>query len=156
QNGDGAMGTENVTNVTVTCSDQPFTLGGSVSGLTSSGLQLSNGTDTVQIPANATTFTFPTAVAYLGNYTVAVATQPAGLTCSVSNATGTMPAANVSTVTVICSLRSYSIGGGITGLANSGLKLTNGPDTLPVTANSTSFTFPTTVATGGHYQVAIS
>jgi hypothetical protein len=156
QNGTGSMGSANVTDVTVSCSDQPYTLGGSISGLTAPGLVLTNGSDSVQIPPNATSFTFPTASAFSSHYAVTVGAQPAGLTCSVSNSSGTMPAANVATVTVICSNQSYSVGGNITGLSRSGLTLTNGPDTLQVATTATSFTFPTSVAAGAHYQVVIS
>ena len=99
QNGTGSIGTANVTNVAVTCSDQSYTLGGTVTGLNGSGLVLANGTDTVTVPINATTFTLPTSVAFGTHYAVTVATQPTGLTCSVSAGTGsgTMPAANVAT-----------------------------------------------------------
>ena len=47
QNGTGSIGTANVTNVAVTCSDQSYTLGGTVAGLNGTGLVLANGTDTV-------------------------------------------------------------------------------------------------------------
>jgi hypothetical protein len=103
QNGTGTMGAAAVANVAVSCSDQPYTLGGTVSGLTVAGLVLTNGNDTVQVPANAAAFTLPTAVAFSSNYSVTVATQPAGLTCSVSNGSGPMPAANVTTVAIVCS-----------------------------------------------------
>jgi hypothetical protein len=36
-------------------------------------------------------------------YAVTVSTQPSGLTCSIANGSGTMPAANVTNVTVTCS-----------------------------------------------------
>lgn len=152
----GTMPIGNVINVTVTCSDKSYTLGGTITGLTSNGFVLANGTDTVTVPANATTFMLPTPVAYTSNYMVTVQTQPTGLTCSVSNGTGTMPAAVVSSVTVTCATTSYNLGGSITGLTTDGLKLTNGADTLLVSANATSFTMPTTVAYGSGYGVTVS
>ena len=54
QNGTGSIATAPVTNVAVTCSDQSYTLGGTVTGLNGSGLVLANGTDTVTVPINAT------------------------------------------------------------------------------------------------------
>ena len=156
QNGTSTMGAGNVTNITVTCSDQPYKLGGTVSGLISSGLTLANGSDTVSIAANAPSFVFPTSVAYSSSYSVTVATQPTGMTCSVTSGSGTMPAGDVNTVAVVCSDKSYSLGGTISGLTIAGLKLTDGTDTLTIAANAPSFTFPTAVAFSSHYTVSVA
>ena len=72
-------------------------------------------------------------------YSVTVHTQPSGLTCSVANGTGTVGSANVAGVVVTCSNQSFSLGGTITGLTQSGLVLANGSDTLAVAAGATSF-----------------
>jgi N-acetylneuraminic acid mutarotase len=157
QNGASTIGTANVTNIAVTCTDQPFTLGGTITGLNGTGLVLANGSDTVTVPANATSFTLPTPVSFASTYSVTVATQPTGLTCSISSgATGTMPASNVNTVAVVCSDQAYSLGGSITGLSTAGLVLANGTDTVSPPAAATSFTFPTPVAYTSGYAVSIS
>jgi N-acetylneuraminic acid mutarotase len=157
QNGNNTVGTANVTNIAVTCSDKPYTLGGTISGLNGSGLVLANGTDTVTVPDNATSFMLPTPVAFNTNYAVTVATQPTGLTCSVSSgATGTMPASNLNTVIVVCSDHSYSLGGTITGLATAGLVLANGTDTVSPPSGSASFTFAVPVAFTSGYAVTVS
>jgi hypothetical protein len=153
--GTGTMAAGNVTSVALTCTDQPFALGGSISGLTTSGLVLANGLDTLDVDANATSFTMPTAVPYNSTYAVTVKTQPAGLACTVTHASGTMPAAAVSAVAVVCADQSYSLGGSISGLTASGLVLANGTDTLTVNANATSFTMPTAVAYGSTYTVTV-
>lgn len=155
QDGVGIIGPAAVTSVAVTCSDQPYTLGGTVSGLSVAGLVLMNGNDTVQVPANVSVFTLPTAVAFSSSYSVMVATQPPGLTCSVSNGSGPMPAANVTTVAVVCSGNAYTLSGSISGLTNAGLALTDGTDTVSIAVNTTSFTFPTAVAFGSNYHVAV-
>ena len=156
QNGTATMGAAAVTNIAVTCTDQKFTVGGSVSGLTVSGLVLANGSDTVTLPANATNFTFPTSVDYASSYAVTVSAQPVGLMCSVSSGSGQVPAGNVTTVQVTCSNQSYSLGGTVSGLAFSGLSLTDGTDTVSVAANATGFTMPTPVAFQSHYAVTVS
>jgi N-acetylneuraminic acid mutarotase len=157
QNGASTIGTANVTNIAVTCTDQPFTLGGTITGLNGTGLVLANGADTVTVPANATSFTLPTPVSFASIYSVTVATQPTGLTCSISSgATGTMPASNVNTVAVVCSDQAYSLGGSITGLSTAGLVLANGTDTVSPPAAATSFTFPTPVAYTSGYAVSVS
>lgn len=154
-NGSGTMPAQAVTTVTVACSDRSYQLGGSLSGLTASGLVLANGSDTLNVDAHATSFTMPTAVAYGSSYAVTVQTQPTGLTCTVSGGTGTMPAAAVNSVTVTCAVTTYTVGGSISGLSASGLVLANGSDTLTVAANAGVFTMPTGVASGASYDVTV-
>jgi hypothetical protein len=155
-NGSGAMGSANVTNVAVTCVTQTYTVGGTISGLTQSGLVLANGASTLTVAANATTFTMPTEVASGSSYDVTVQTQPSGETCSVANGSGTMGSANVTNVAVTCATaQTYTVGGTISGLTQSGLVLANGASTLTVAANATTFTMPTAVASGSSYDVVV-
>jgi hypothetical protein len=152
-NGSGTMGSGSVATVSVTCTDQPFNLGGSISGLSTAGLVLANGSDTLTVNANATTFTMPAAVAYGSAYAVTVQTQPTGLTCTLSGGSGTMPARAVTTVAVVCADKTYVLGGSISGLTAGGLVLANGGDTDTVSVGATSFTMPTAVAyVGAHTQ----
>jgi 6-phosphogluconolactonase (cycloisomerase 2 family)/alpha-tubulin suppressor-like RCC1 family protein len=82
----------------------PYTIGGTINGLTGAGLVLrNNGGDDLAVPANATNFTFNTAIAAGAPYNVSVQTQPAGQTCTVQNATATGTAnANVTSVAITC------------------------------------------------------
>lgn len=155
--GTGSINAANVSNVVVTCADNAYTLGGPVSGLTSTGLVLTDGTDTLPVLAGATSFTFPTSVAYASSYRVSVQTQPTGETCAVSNASGTMPPNNVTNISVFCSIQAatYTLGGTISGLTVTGLVLTNGADALPVLTGAASFTMPTALAAGSAYSVAV-
>ena len=153
--GSGTMPAANVS-VAVVCSDRSYTLGGTVSGLNVAGLVLANGTDSVTVPANATSFTLPTAVAYESSYAVTVATQPAGVTCTVSAGSGTMPATDVTSAAVTCSDHAYTLGGTISGLTASGLILTDGTDRLTVAANAKIFSMPTGVAYTSAYAVTIA
>jgi N-acetylneuraminic acid mutarotase len=150
------MPASNVNTVAVVCSDQAYSLGGSITGLSTAGLILANGTDTVSAPAAATSFTFPTSVAYTSGYAVSVSAQPTGLTCTVSAGTSTMPAAAVTTVVVTCSPNSYTLGGSITGLLSAGLVLTDGTSTVSPVANAAAFSLPTAVAFGSPYTVTVS
>jgi hypothetical protein len=130
-----------------------FTVGGTVSGLTGSGLVLQdNGGDSLAISANGS-YTFKTAVK--GAYGVTVLTQPASPAqlCSVTNGSGTATA-NVTNIQVACVL-SYTIGGTVSGLVGTGLVLeNNGGDKLSITGNGT-FTFKTPIGTGSTYAVSI-
>jgi RNase P/RNase MRP subunit p29 len=149
----GMMPTHNVTDISVTCSDKAYSLEGTVTGLTAGGLVLSDGSDTYTVPANATNFTMPTVIAYGSGYALSVQAQPAGLTCTVSGGTGTMPASAVTTVT--CASTGYTLGGSISGLTMSGLVLTDGMDSLSVSANATQFSMPNALAYGSNYAVTI-
>jgi hypothetical protein len=154
-NGGGSAHAD-VTNVSVTCSTTTYRIGGTVSGLSGSGLILqNNGGDNLAITGNGT-FTFATAVAAGSTYGVTVETQPSGptQTCSVTNGTGTANA-TVTNVSVICSATTYEIGGTVSGLSGSGLVLQdNGGDNLTITADGT-FTFATAVSAGGAYSVTV-
>ncbi len=153
--GTGTMAAANVSSVGISCTDQPFSLGGSISGLTTSGLELANGADLLTVAANATTFKMPTAVPYDSAYAVTVHAQPTGLTCAVTHGSGTMPAAAVTTVVVVCADQTYPLSGSISGLTASGLVLANGTDTLPVSSGATGFMMPTAVPYGSAYAVTV-
>ena len=153
--GRGTMPTHNVTDISITCSEEAYSVGGTVAGLATSGLVLSDGDDSYSVPANATNFTMPTAVADGSKYAVSVETQPAGSTCTVSAATGTMRAGAVTNVTVTCASDSYTLGGSISGLTTSGLVLTDGVDNLSVSANAGQFSMPSALAYGSSYAVTI-
>ncbi len=139
---------------------QSYTIGGTVSGLTASGLVLqNNGGDNLTVTANATTFTFATKVAANGAYAVTVMTQPTGETCTVTAGSGTVASSNVTSVSVACisaTTPTFTVGGTITGYTGAGLVLQdNGGDNLTVAKGAASFTFPTKVATGAAYAVTV-
>lgn len=81
-----------------------YSVTGTIAGLTAGGLVLANGADTVAPAANATSFQFPTKLANGASYSVSVKTQPAGLNCTVVNASGTIAAQSVSNVAVTCTV----------------------------------------------------
>lgn len=134
-----------------------FSIGGSLSGL-AAGQQvtlLDNGGDALTLSADGT-FEFSSKVAANASYLVSVGTQPTGQTCTVSSASGAGVTANVSSVSVVCSTNTFTIGGALSGLA-AGQQVTlldNGGDALTLTANG-SFSFATLVAYGGSYAVTI-
>ncbi|MGA8095777.1 MAG: hypothetical protein WB823_16080 [Steroidobacteraceae bacterium] len=135
-----------------------FTVSGSLTGLDASGLVLTdNGTDPINVSANSASFQFSTAIQSGHSYAVAVASQPAGLTCTVSQGSGSDVEQAITDVSVSCGPTTYAISGTITGLSASGLVLTNnGGDSLTVLTGSNSFQFSTPVDNGGQYAVAIS
>jgi 6-phosphogluconolactonase (cycloisomerase 2 family) len=109
-NGTGSGVTANVSNVSVSCSNDTYTVGGTLSGLgPNDHVVLSNNADdALTLTANGL-FTFKTPVAYNSSYSVTVSTQPSGQFCSVSGGVGADVKANVLSVAVACS--SVSPGG---------------------------------------------
>src|SRR3954467_10680173 len=79
-----------------------------MSGLTASGLILSNGTDRLTVAANATVFAVPTGVTIGSAYSIAVVAQPAGQLCTVTNGSSTMPSTDVNSVQVACAARAWT------------------------------------------------
>lgn len=81
-----------------------YTIGGTLTNVLETDLVLQNGgADDLVIPQGATSFTFPTKLLSGANYTVSVKTNPKYQNCTVSAGTGTVGAANVSSVAIDCS-----------------------------------------------------
>ena len=154
-NGTGAMVSAGISNVQVTCASNSYTLGGSISGLSTSGLKLKNGSEVLAINSGSAAFTFSTQVSYGGGYAVSIDTQPTNYTCSLSNSSGTMGAGNVSSVQVTCAINTYAVSGTISGLTSSGLRLKNGSNIISISNGANSFTFDTLVAVNASYQVTV-
>ncbi|MEM6732751.1 MAG: hypothetical protein AAF658_14420, partial [Myxococcota bacterium] len=99
-NGSGTLAGAAVTNISVSCVTDTFAIGGTVSGLTGSGLSLElNDTESLSISADGP-FAF-SALAGSSPYTVTVNTQPAGQFCTVANGVGTVVGA-VNDIVVSC------------------------------------------------------
>ena len=121
-----------------------FTIGGSVMGLSGSGLELQNNSgDDLPITMNGS-FTFPTALVDGSNFAVTVASDPTGpsQTCTVSNGAGTVASSNVTNVEVTCITDQFTIGGTVSGLLGDQVVLQNNGVNQVITANG-SFTIAT-------------
>jgi hypothetical protein len=154
-NGAGTVASVDVTSVTVTCINGQYTVGGSVAGLTGTGLELqNNGGDVLAISANGA-FTFAGRLASGANYNVSVRAHPTGQNCVVGNASGSVSNANVNNIAVACASDAFSIGGTVTGLEGTGLTLQlNGANDLSVRGNGT-FAFATGLRRGSSYRVTV-
>ena len=156
-NGAGTIAGAEITNVSIICSTNAYAVGGSVTGLAGTGLVLQNNDgDDLAISASGA-FTFATSVADSAGYKVTVKTQPSGpsQTCTVNSGTGTIAGAEVISVSVICSVNAYTVGGSVSGLTVAGLVLQdNSGDDLALSASG-AFTFATKVADGANYHVTV-
>lgn len=85
-----------------------YAVGGTVSGLTGSGLVLqNNGGDDLSIGADGS-FAFATRLADGGTYNVTVKTQASDQSCAVTNGVGTIAGADIANVTVSCKARNWT------------------------------------------------
>jgi len=152
-NGTGTA-SANVTNVAVNCVSNAFTVGGTVSGLTGTGLVLqNNGGNNLPVSASGA-FTFSTAIASGRPYSVTALTQPSGQSCTVANGAGAA-SANVTNVAVNCVTSTHTVGGTVSGLTGTGLALqNNGGNNLAISADG-AFTFSTALAVGATYAVTV-
>ncbi len=161
-NGTAQVGSSNISNVTVVCTTNTFTIGGTISGLIGTAtlhnnVVENNTQDSALTVTSNGAFTFTTAINDLTNYQVTVTGQPTNQTCSVTaNGTGVINNANISGVSVVCTNNS-TIGGTLSGLGTGEtVKLKNNSgDELTLTANG-AFTFATSITTGSTYSVTIS
>jgi hypothetical protein len=156
-NGAGTVGGNNVTNIAINCVSSSFTVGGSVSGLTGSGMVVVlNGGNDLPIAA-AGSFTFATPLPSGSQYHVRVATQPVNPTqvCTVASGDGTIGGTNVNNVRITCASSTFSVGGTVSGLMGRGLVLQNNAgDDVGVNADG-AFRFSTALASGAAYNVTV-
>lgn len=131
------------------------TIGGSVAGLTGTGLVLqNNGGDDLPVTASGS-FTFVTPVDDGLTYAATVLTQPSspGQVCTIANASGTV-SANVTNINVTCATNTFTIGGTISGIlgGESATLQNNAGDDLVISADG-GFVFSTPIADGAGYAV---
>ena len=165
-NGSGTVSGSDVGNVAVSCPfATAYAVGGSVSGLAGNGLRLEYDADNVSLPAAITvaangSFVFDAATtsAIAGTaYRLRILAQPTGpaQTCILTGGTGTVAAADVSSVAVSCDNHLVRIN--LTGMRDTGVirLVNNGVDVIGVGAHTGPYQFTAPVATGNPYNVTI-
>jgi len=131
-----------------------YALSATIKGLNASGLVLSVNGSSIPVSSGATSQMLANALASGAAYSVSIASQPTGETCSLSESTGTIASANGSVV-VTCSSQAFKLGGSVDGLTGNGLLIANGSATLTVGPGAKSFNFPAPVAVGSPYEVTV-
>ncbi len=106
-NGSGTVGSSNITNLSLSCTLNTYTMSGSITSNIAlpSGLSISNGVNTINVPAGATStpISFATPLNSGSNYNVTITAEPSGYVCAVTSPlTGTIPGANITDVGVNC------------------------------------------------------
>ena len=152
----GAMGTGcGGSSRSTTTPAATYTVGGTLTGLSGTVVLQNNAADDLTLTEDDS-FTFATALADGATYEVTVSSQPAGQTCSVSSSSGTISGADVTTVAVVCSSITYTVGGTVSGMTSDTTLVlqNNAADDLTITADG-SFTFVTALADGADYAVTV-
>lgn len=154
--GEGTISGGNVANVSIVCSEDTYTVGGTLSGLSGTVVLQNNSGDNLTLTDDGG-FTFATKIADGSSYVVTVLTNPDSpvhQTCTASNNSGTMNGADVTSVSIVCSVNSYTVGGTVAGLTGTVVLQNNAGDNLSLSANG-SFTFATHVADTAGYAVSV-
>ena len=144
--GSGTVAGANIAGVAISCSDNTYNVGFTVSGLIDSGLIFlqNNGADNLAVSSNGT-FNFPTAQPTGSNYLVAILTQPANETCAVTNGSGTVVGAeNIANILVTCTGEWTWVGGSNT----NGAKGMYGIEGTPSTNNMPGARYEAATFTG--------
>jgi hypothetical protein len=106
------------------------------------------------VSVTGSSFSFP-ARSSGSSYTISATAQPTGpwQTCSVQNGQGTIGGAPVTNVIVSCTTNAYAVSVNVAGLAGGTFQVSDGVDTIGTTPGTTTYTFPTPVASGTSVSV---
>ena len=93
-----------------------YTVQGSIFGLANSGLVLTNGNDTINVPSGASSFAFPTKIDYGTDYNIKITANPAHMNCSIGGGSGSAGHTVTIQAVVNCVQNEYTISGQFTGV----------------------------------------
>ena len=154
-NATGTVSSDDITSVQISCSDLPtYTIGGNVTGLNGILILQNNLAGNLEIAGNGS-FAFTSTLLSSENYSVTILSAPSTQSCELTNETGTVNSADITTIQISCSdLPTYTIGGSVTGLNGTLVLRNNGSDDLTITSDNT-FSFNTAFQSGLAYSVTI-
>ncbi|WP_426165775.1 hypothetical protein [Pseudoduganella sp. R-34] len=135
-----------------------FTIGGTISGLNNSGLKLKTAAgDTVEVPAGATTFSFPNSISYGTEYKVEIVQQPAHMTCDFLGGTNVGSAGHTTSINIqiSCVQNAYAVTGTVERLTTGDLTLVNGSSSIVVAKGATTFALPNLLPVGTAYGISV-
>jgi len=103
ENGDGSIAAADVSNVSVSCSTDEFSIGGNIIGMQPGSFIVlqNNAAETLKL-VNGGPFSFADTLPDLSSYEVTVLAQPFLQDCNIVNGSGTLAGADVTDVTIRC------------------------------------------------------
>jgi hypothetical protein len=137
-----------------------FTIGGTIAGLNNSGLKLKTAAgDSVEVPAGATTFSFPNSISYGTEYKVEIVQQPAHMTCGFLGSTNIGSAGHTTSINIqiSCAQNAYAVTGTVEHLTTGDLVLVNGSSSgsITVAKGATTFALPNLLPVGTAYGISV-
>lgn len=162
-NGSGENIQQDISNISVSCSENAYVLGGQISGLVGD-LVLGVGVEEKLFNAVGD-FSFDQGVVAGTDFEVVVITQPQGQFCRVENGAGVMPESDTNTVQIDCA-NNYELSGRVTGLVGK-LEITAlacfdesclSPESTQILTvqGAAAFTFPSSFPGGSNYVLSLS
>ena len=142
---------QNISNITIACTNSSYNVSGTVSGLTGSVVLQNNGAEDLTVFNGS--FSFTNKINKGSAYNVTVKTQPSPFTCSAASNRG-LASDNMSSVSIVCAVQAYFLSGTASGLGSTTLGLQFDNETKSLSDNG-SFSFSTPVAEGGGYSIYI-
>ncbi|GGY98648.1 hypothetical protein ACFFTM_20235 [Pseudoduganella plicata] len=141
---------------------ESYAVGGSVTGLKFSGMELTNGSDKVAVqPAadgSAVRFTFPKSIDYGDEYEIVIK-NPAHQTCGPAISGGLKGSAGYTEtidVALVCSVNTHKLIGTVTGLNVAGLVIINGNGSeYTIEKDATSFTYTDAIPSQSSYGLVV-
>jgi hypothetical protein len=156
-NNEGYVSGGDITDVDIICDQDSYTVGGTVVGLDPGDILVlqNNKDDDLEITTDGN-FTFTDPIANHGYYDVTILSNSSTKTCSVSNGSDMIIDTDVTNVTIVCHINSYTIGGVLSGIDEGEALIlqNNRKDDLTVNSDG-NFTFSTKIPDGGGYYVSI-
>jgi hypothetical protein len=135
-----------------------YLLSGSVEGLQGEGLTVVNGGtgESLELSENGP-FAFSEPLAEGDSYAISVQQQPSSPSqqCSLVNASGSVDGAAIPEIAVSCATSSFTVGGSVSGLQGSGLRLQLGDGELLAVDADGGFAFSEPLSDGSAYRVQV-
>ena len=122
-----------------------YSIGGSITGYTGSGLQLSNNGENLSLANSEASFTFLNKLDGGASYNIVVRTQPTSPVqrCDITNASGTVSSQDITNVIVNCAITQFNVNLNIVGYDGDGLVVNHNGTDYPISTGSSSFQLPT-------------
>ena len=121
----------------------------SLSGVTKTGLTISNKGGSPIAVEPGTVFVFPDLVPVDSDYDIAIVTKPANTdSCVVTNGKGNTGAYSPQNIIIACVVKTYPLSGTVVGLTGGDLEVNNGSQSVKIPNGATTFsmTTPTTAS----------
>jgi len=163
----GATGTAtgDVTGVSVSCTQDQYTVGGTsvtipYGGLTDGAITISLNGEFITIPGGSSIFEFPGTLVYNDDFEVNIVNYPPGQDCVVVNGVQVVTG-NIDNIQIICTATTHTVGGEantipVSGLSDGIVQISlNGGDPVSISGDSASFDFDEELTYGDNYQVTI-